>query len=546
MDEFDRDAAEAVAREIIQSGEESMRTRIDVHFQQLIDFNEAVTEKVLPALVTIRLPSRVGSGYFQHTRWFVSNAHVIPSPDFLELATFYDFKGNCVNTDVAESFHRPVSNTPDVMIVNVNSDHPCLRMPTPKTTKESLAGLWGCRPENISDETFEKMQEEESLQSDILYFYVEYNFLPEQNVHEICILEKLSSEGEYPVRYQRTDGGCAQPGSSGSPIFRAYVTDGENPTWQIEVVDTLFARSAAGTEICTVPTKEDFEQIRKHVINPRLTAERYTQMSGMRGSMFANPVDQAKAAQEAGMAQHYGVLAEHGIFQFQSGVSKVQGELPDDLERLWYSRIVSLADSLLIPAVLEGQIGKQAVKNSKYKSIFRQNLCLEELTKDIKAFIGELESTSTSTLESESESESELTIKLPDSTADEWFLSPKEYFRIDINGAAGASYRKLELQDNVGRGLKEGKKAISSTFAIVKLPVVKEISSVELAELFRESLRSSKEVCHRDVVQSASDAKKKGKGPTVSAAASAASAAGPADEKKKDKKGKGPMKSKRR
>ena len=172
-----------------------------------------------------------------------------------------------------------------------------------------------------------------------------------------------------------------------------------------------------------------------------------------------------KGAEEA--AQHYR--------RFKAGDTRLNIALPDGLEKLWYSGVVTVDKSLLIRANLDRELkGKAKRFYLRVSSVGKDDLQLD--FENIQNKIAQ-----------------EKVISLHEE--DEYIVSENKYFRLDIDDQTSKNKRwQLDIQDNTGKDSKgiplcSRKKSLSSVFARVYLQSdMESINGMWLADLFQESV----------------------------------------------------------
>jgi len=426
-----------------------------------------IKQKIFPLVVSIvRNDGCMGTGFFRHDTWLVSNAHVLPSKEVLAYSTVYDHIGNEGALIPNNSFHRPVLNLQAPDITLVNTDFNSLRK-----LEYYLPGV----------ETEDNRLEER------YYFYVDINIAGDKT-YQIKFLRLLSPEGSYPLIYQCQDNISPQPGSSGSPIIEARVTIGANPKWDFKLVSTLYARcdpawansqlnaqtpteTAAVTAeedaklVCAIPVDREFEQILSEILLPDNFAQRARDMTAA-----ARLVKDGAQQTEQYTAQqlHYDQLKARGLEEYQSGKTSLYIELPPGLERLWHGDIVKIEYSLLIPSLLKKVTGRAG--NEFPKEVRARNK--EQLYTDFDDLIAQIRKLSCFELK-----EVDDALKHIEALSGNAFRIDNE--RID-------NIWRIEIQDNTGKGNTYKDKSLSSIFAIARLPIATKIIGYRYIVMSRE------------------------------------------------------------
>ncbi len=428
-------------------------------FDGKIGLDDAITETILPSLVFIQTRNGIrGMGFFQHQEWLVSNAHVLSCKELLDEAEFSDFRGTLLPLSVTKSYHRPSERdtAPDLVVINGN-----------------VSGVFEIR--GLSTEFTDDVGLIETY-----HFYLDNS----ASGDSIKFIQQMSKPGVYPVIYQCLDGTSPQPGDSGSPIFEARVIVGREPKWQIRVADVLYARCSpewfnsradlkianASLEqklVCAIPAAPDLKMLYPMLVDVG-RAGRADQMAVASASL-GDALGRKDAGRYATMSAAATASAEQRFFEFEAGITYLNIELPEGLEKLWGSGIVKLERSLMIGAVLRSEITK-----ASYPGL--PNISLDELKANYVAFMEDIASKDDMVLY-----ESDNFIKFG-------------YLRLDVHFIDGKRNWKLDIQDNTGKGLKHDGKSLSSVFATVIVPTIqpKILFGRELADLFKKSQNTQK------------------------------------------------------
>lgn len=294
------------------------------HFDKKIGLERDIKEKVLPALVSIQLPDdEIGVGFFRHKTWIVSNAHVIRSRELLDSVSFFNCDRQDPSLTIYKSYHRKYDSNdhkvPDVVIINAITNS---------------AGPMKCFPAFASD------SENGYLDSEYL-FYIDFNH-DNPNESSIQYLVKTSKDGSYPMIYAHNDGSIPQKGSSGSPIVRARLSKGREPTWEFTVIGVLYGRCntsevsfegaapAANKLVCAIPIDQEFEKILE-ILNSNESAEREAKM----GTAALSLKDSAIPAQQYFNQNALDEMKAAARFvSFENGTTELSIELPDGFEPL--------------------------------------------------------------------------------------------------------------------------------------------------------------------------------------------------------------------
>ena len=291
-------------------------------------FYEALSEQVLPQLVKLQTPQGIGNGFFQHTNWLVSNAHVIPDTKNLSETTIIDFQGQSRSLKTELAFHRPFdkNNAPDIVIVKTESRN---------------AGTAKSLPVHFNgDEATGKT----------LKFYLYFDPAQEKPTPVVSFLQEnpLSKPSTYPIIYASQDGSEPPFGCSGAPILEARVAlAGKTPQWQFRVLGTVYARCSSEwyasyvnkriivpqdlSLLCAIPVLPDFEQIRTSILIKQDEIKRSLEIINL-CSNSKKLLAQVRNEQ----LRLDGLLKEinNNINLFKEGITSLKIDLPEGLEKL--------------------------------------------------------------------------------------------------------------------------------------------------------------------------------------------------------------------
>ena len=380
-------------------------------FQNRESLENAINTEILPTVVKIESSDgRTGMGFFRHSQWFVSNAHVIRHRADIDLGIeLTDSKGFSIALDVEEAYHRPYDNNkaPDIVVLKTDS---------------RAKGNFSCHSSNLFE------HEQDTIEGEI-FFYLDANF-------QVHFLSLQSKRGDVPLRFRCANGHLPKEGSSGSPIMSAKVLRGKEPKWIFKTEAALYARCKSDfitqeRYVCGIPIEHEF----KHIYDILVTID-----SSVRLSMMAEAGrilgDQEKADQYASSSQTQARLADSKIKIFEAGASPLDIFLPDELEKLAGKAVVSLRRSMFI-------------HSKKYRPRLTEN----EVVDLFESFINEMSQ------------KSSVKFAIQDR------LLENKYWRVDCAPAGSGKYWKLDLQDNIGgRGAKENGEPVSSIFGQIKFP----------------------------------------------------------------------------
>jgi len=375
------------------------------------------------------------------------------------------------------SLHRPsqYSNSPDIAIINVKSRS--------DTNVKCLSTQFS------SDDGYYNTK----------LFYVYYS----NGIPEIKPLLPYKTKG-FPLMYKCQDKIPPEPGCSGSPIIQARVMFGRNPKWQFKVVGVVYAKCNdktknsyfdANTEklVCAIPVINDLEQVFFQVLILENDAIRYQQLA----EAACRVNDGAKLREYTVMVEQCKRDVSKNLKEFEDGVTSLDIELQDGLEKLLGKTIINLKFSMLLKKwqeKYEGYEFSKIIENEK------------ELQEKFNFFIEKIKGIEMIELRKD----------------DNFILSECECFRVDVKGSIENSWT-LELQDNTGKKsgkpiqltlAKEHKKALyadvkqkpnnnlepaSSVFAIVKvLNGTQKILGNILAETLKDSAYNCKSINYED------------------------------------------------
>lgn len=328
-------------------------------------FYEALSEQVLPQLVRLQTPQGVGSGFFQHTNWLVSNAHVIPDAKNLSETRIIDFQGQSLRLNAELAFHRPFNkdNAPDIVIA--------------KTGSRNASNTRGLPVDFNGDEATKKT----------LKFYLYFDPTQEELTPVVSFLEddSLSEPSTYPMIYASQDGSEPPFGSSGAPILEARVAlAGKTPQWQFRVLGAVYARCSSEwyasysnkrviapqnlSLLCAIPVLPDFEQIRKSILIKQDEINRSIEII----KLCSNSVKFSERVRSEQLNLNR-LLKEidQNINLFKDGVTSLKIDLPEGLEKLVRSNEELLnmteAQAQLLKSRQERETREQLVREDKKK-----------------------------------------------------------------------------------------------------------------------------------------------------------------------------------
>jgi hypothetical protein len=472
---FNREEAERIAREKMFEADRKYWHEAREKFTSQRGLINAIEDEIYPTLVTlVTVNGKIGTGFFQHSQWLVSNAHVIRSADSIIGAKIIDHQLTEFNLEAEASYHRPSekAEAPDVVIVKTNSR---------------------------SNGNYRALQTQFTLDDAYKYIYTFYvaPSLIKPNHFDVKFLNLRSKPDTYPVTYECIDGSTPEPGCSGAPIIEARVLLGHVPKWQFKVIGILYARcfpsyynehiaptpQAATPKtklVCTIPLSQEFRQILQ-ILYAGESAER-TQLMAAAASRFHDEKGKRDSDKYVEMSNAYKEDESNKLKRFESGETELNITLPDGLEKLFYDRIMAIELSLLIKAVRKKELKKEFERFPYVPSIEPQ-----DLKDDFDGFITKIKGYDE--------------IKLQ--KIDNFDSSPKLFFRLDVEGG-GSSDWKIDIQDNTGNFHTSKKEPLSSTFATAKLSnTSNKISGEKLAELLLAS-QKDKEAKYFSLIQNTS------------------------------------------
>lgn len=412
--------------------DQSFRDAKDKHeaknmFDKRQGLRDAIEAEIFPCVVSIKTVDGIGTGFFQHSLWLVSNAHVLPSYDSFDSATLTN--SQVVNSPLAveRAFHRPSEQpkSPDVVIVNVKS----------RPEKDGGKGLG---IDFSGDEAYKSS----------IFFYVYFDPNTQAKVVKYLVPRDLK---KLPWTFNCEDGGDPQFGCSGSPVIQARVIIGKNIQWEFRVVGMVYARSEGQPKLlCVIPVRLDFKQIQTEILSLEEDGARHTQMADSHRALDQNA--EAKVSNDKALMSRS--RARNNFQKYIKGVTVLDISLPEGLEKLIGSSIIELSKSELL-------------NKNKYENSVDT---LEQLIEDLLVLFKKIRDAG------------EVKLYLGNS----FFEST--CFRVDVVNGANNCF-KLDLQDNTGKGRKVGSKSASSVFAIVNVSKTLEtVNGETLARLFEESI----------------------------------------------------------
>lgn len=432
------DGTAAAEREVFFYHEQQ-KSEAESIFTQRRGLEEAIREHVFPCLVTITTKDgTVGTGFFQHSDWLVTNAHVTPVRELLNSSMLMDNDKRAYKAEVIGSYHRPIENmaAPDVVIAKLKS-----------RARGNVKSL----PMEFNGDDHHQ---------DTISFYVFFD--EDTNSLQIKFLRLKSRLGEYPIKYECEDGTEPRPGCSGSPVIEARVAT-NTQRWQFQTVGVVYARcvndQAGGPRlVCAIPVIQDFSQIFKIELQGILAD------GSIRYAKTCRDVDRGDDSRfKSYMQEADGEIACRSMLlkAFNEGETSLNIDLPDGLEKLLGRGIIAIEDSAF---------SSKTQRRYKIEDKGYPTLTKEELTQAYEQCIKTIRDAPTIPLQKGK-------------------IINTKYFRVDADpvrdGGSGKKFWKLDLQDNIGDGYKANGEPISSKFAIVRIPIEeKVILGAELADLF--------------------------------------------------------------
>ncbi len=425
---------------------------------------EAIREKIFPCVVSIMTEGGViGTGFYQHSEWLVSNAHVIPNTEILSGSTFADFRGTRTSLRAERAFHRPSqkSKSPDIVIIKGNSRDSGNNLSLPMSFTDD-------------DDT-----------GDRIYFYVWFNY--EIQKHEVKYLIPRSNGGQFPLIFACEDGSEPRPGCSGAPVVSArLLVGGHDIQWQFETLGIVYARcpnSVGSKLVCAIPVRQEFKQVLDEILFPEDFSRRAEQMA------LASREVRDNAQRISGYESensYYKILSEQGISEFESGRTHLDISLPEGLEKLLGKNILDLSSSAFIAKVQK----QYKITDAR---VTNRTQTLEEIAEDFFDFIQTLHK--------------ETNIQLRGKQGDSFRMSPKGYFRVDLAGGVNTDHYTLDIQDNIGKGLHapspNENQPISSKFAIATVfGKPDNISGKQLVQLLLKSATQNSRLLLKKIQQS--------------------------------------------
>lgn len=453
-----------------QQDDDRKMIKYQEEFEDKSNLYEAIKKNVFPALVCIKTANgRVGTGFFETPQWLVSNAHVFPCREILDITQIVDHEKIALNLEPEQSYHRPSDNdnSPDVVIIKTNA-------------------------RNNNEVSFSKdIFSQDPCYQETYLFYVDIHSLESSGSPQVRFLDLLSKPNTYPVIYQCQDASIPQPGNSGSPIIEAsLMLLGNTQRWKFKTVGVLYARCFANwynknQEICTkkvgentkllcaIPFAEEFDQVRK-IMTDTDDSLRSKSLATVSTSMGEQGIEDSR--RYTTMSEQSEVMAKLRLREFESGKTELKIDLPDGLEKLWYDRIIKIEESLFIKEVLRGVVTRKNLDRYLNDERYKGPVDIDTLREDFEDLIREI------TAHSEI-----IQFKKEDN-----FFEFK-YFRVDVDpgGEEKKEHWVIKIQDNIGKDLKYNKKSLSSDFATVTLDRQTKINGAELALLLQNSYKTS-------------------------------------------------------
>ncbi len=117
-----REKAEAYYRSIFQNQDLEWQRKAKKMFITKGGLMDAIKSKIIPCVVSIRTNegTKIGTGFFQHQRWLVSNAHVLSDEHVISSATLTDFQSKTIQIISAQNFPRPnQQGIPDIKVSQI-------------------------------------------------------------------------------------------------------------------------------------------------------------------------------------------------------------------------------------------------------------------------------------------------------------------------------------------------------------------------------------------------------------------------------------------
>ena len=332
-----REKAEAYYRSIFQNQDLEWQRKAKKMFITKDGLMDAIKSKIIPCVVSIRTNegTKIGTGFFQHQRWLVSNAPVLSDEHVISSATLTDFQSKTIQIISAQNFPRPnQQGIPDITVVNIESDATQKCLPTTFSNNEAY--------------------------TDLTAFYVYFNQSTQE--YKIEFLEPVD-KNSFPLRYQPKEN--PQHGCSGSPLIEARVILGKEPKWQFRTAGTVYAKritsyssSQSLDKLLAIPVCYDFKQILK-IIQLRGLTLRCTQMIEVCDSLAKDQQTQGLKQKLISQYDLYYQKAEQLFKEYLSGKTEIS--------------IDSLEDDELLVKQLELQASANARRRAADRSQIRTN-----------------------------------------------------------------------------------------------------------------------------------------------------------------------------
>lgn len=293
-------------------------------FENKAALDKAIESKILPSIVRIKADEKVGTGFFQHPEWMVSNAHVLPTRDILDASELIGGSGQSSKLEVVDAYIRSQNRhiSPDITITHAKSKgrQPCL----PTQFEDGSDGL---------------------LKDKSVFFYVHYSAATKKP--NIVFLDALLPRDSDILLFQTENNVVPENGASGAPIIEARILLGRKPSWIFKTVGILYARcngkwynqesgrqavSESSKLVCGTPLSQDFRDILQ-ILFERESSIRSAKTGELAESAIKDPAVAAhykeKAKEESKRVKDY-------LQAYESGESsRLNLPLPDGLERLF-------------------------------------------------------------------------------------------------------------------------------------------------------------------------------------------------------------------
>ena len=403
------------------------------------DLHQAISDQIIPCILTVRTGDIWGTAFFAHPNWLVGNAHVFTTHNSIDQAEWHTHSGP-IDMSVLEKFIRPPESitTPDIVVANMSHDIPdiskaLLSLPSEYTKIASL--------DSQLDDAEQQNYEPESV-----IFTIDTT--PTVTGHfRPCVLKEVTcdtmSQHEHsgiadtfdgvPMVFEPEIPGSLKYGMSGAPVLKAF-RDAIHHPWQFSLIGVLYARcqfvASKPPLACVVPLEFDLEQIRQIKIEQDSAKNSYSKLLSHMG-VFHDKDAEIINQQLKNDVSHAKQAVKDQWRAYEEGVSPLYINAPDHIEKLLgkYIKIEYSALSSTCAFFTKNAI-KAFKKNSSIENLFGvENEVLHQSFEKCLHDLGAIP---------------QVDIKKSGKVD-----LDNEYFRIDMAGANKDTMIKFSLQDNI-------------------------------------------------------------------------------------------------